>query len=197
MGKSVTVKTGFSQVYLDDGRWHKPGDVVILSDAEYTRLLTTGTARAVTLTTSGLPDPSRTNPAARPRNFEIPAAKLPNVSGFALNVYTLQSSAAAVFDLGRFASPTAVTFRAILLQTAAGTVQVNASLATYPGGTLVTGSEIIGTGVQNTAQVMESGNLLPIMTTNYNASVRAYQLSLLVAATGAFTILDPTIVVKY
>lgn len=64
MGKLVTVKTGYTAVLLPnksgDGsfRNYSPGDQVTVTDAEYTAL-PASTLAAITLTTSGLPDPAR------------------------------------------------------------------------------------------------------------------------------------------
>jgi hypothetical protein len=64
MGKLVTVKTGYSAVLLPDKagsgslRNYSPGDQVTVTDAEYAAF-NQATLNAITLTTSGLPDPKR------------------------------------------------------------------------------------------------------------------------------------------
>lgn len=64
MGKLLTVKTGYSAVLLPnkngDGtqRNYSPGDQVTVTDAEYAAF-NQATLNAVTVTTSGLPDPKR------------------------------------------------------------------------------------------------------------------------------------------
>lgn len=64
MGKLLTVKTGYVAVLLPnksgDGslRNYAPGDQVLVTDAEYAAF-NTATTNAVTVTTSGLPDPYR------------------------------------------------------------------------------------------------------------------------------------------
>lgn len=64
MGKLVTVKTGYVAVLLPDShgsgylRNYEPGQQVIVTDAEYAAF-NTATLDAITLTTSGLPDPYR------------------------------------------------------------------------------------------------------------------------------------------
>lgn len=64
MGKLVTVKTGYTAVLLPnksgDGsmRNYSPGDTVTVTDAEYAAF-NAATLGAITLTTSGLPDPAR------------------------------------------------------------------------------------------------------------------------------------------
>lgn len=72
MGKLVTVKTGYSAVLLPDSkgsgsqRNYSPGDQVTVTDAEYAAF-NSATLNAITLTTSGLPDPYRkgSDPAAQ------------------------------------------------------------------------------------------------------------------------------------
>ena len=68
MGKLLTVKSGYSAVLLPSTnglRNYSPGDQVTVTDAEYAAF-TAETTNAVTVTTSGLPDPARkaTDPAA-------------------------------------------------------------------------------------------------------------------------------------
>jgi len=64
MGKLVTVKSGYSAVLLPDKagsgsqRNYSPGDTVTVTDAEYAAF-NAATLQAITLTTSGLPDPYR------------------------------------------------------------------------------------------------------------------------------------------
>jgi len=64
MGKLVTVKSAYSYVLLPNkngdgtGRNYAGGDTVTLTDAEYASL-NAATLAAITLTTSGLPDPYR------------------------------------------------------------------------------------------------------------------------------------------
>lgn len=64
MGKIVTVKTGYTAVLLPnksgDGSWanYKPADTVTVTEAEYAAF-NDATLGAITLTTSGLPDPYR------------------------------------------------------------------------------------------------------------------------------------------
>jgi hypothetical protein len=61
MGKLVTVNQGYSAVLLPSTyglRNYNPGDQVTVTDAEYAAF-NAATTQAITLTTSGLPDPAR------------------------------------------------------------------------------------------------------------------------------------------
>lgn len=58
MGKLVTVKPGYAQVLLPDGKFYTGGQTATLTDAEYAALAA-NTLRLISLTTSGLADPVR------------------------------------------------------------------------------------------------------------------------------------------
>lgn len=87
MGKLVTVNAGYSAVLLPSVqglRNFNPGETSVLTDAEYAAL-TTATTQAITLTTSGLPEPSRprTDTFAEPSQF---VAQFTAATGGTVNV---------------------------------------------------------------------------------------------------------------
>lgn len=112
MGKLVTVKTGYLAVLLPDTkgsggyRNYNPGDQVLVTDAEYAGF-NAATLQAITLTTSGLPDPSR-------------KADDPQAESYASQVFTAASGGTVSLGTNLVVGPAAgVTYSAGFLTVAA------------------------------------------------------------------------------
>lgn len=102
MGKLLTVKTGYSAVLLPDKngsggfRNYSPNDQVIVSDAEYAAF-NAATTQAVTVTTSGLPDPARKATDSKASNYASNTAATGTVTlSLGANDLTLTGNVTAV-----------------------------------------------------------------------------------------------------